>query len=56
MREIESGDNKTTMLLRYSSSRNELKQELFSIFKKNKWSVRLVRSESNRMSVKILKK
>jgi len=56
MREIESGDNKTTMLLRYSSGRNELKQELFSIFKKNKWSVRLVRSESNRMSVKILKK
>ena len=55
MREIESGDNKTTIIIRFKGSRNNLKQELFSTFKKNKWTVRLVRSESNRMSVKILK-
>ena len=55
LREIESGDNKSTILLRYKGSRNNLKQEIFSVFKMNKWAVRLLRSESSRMSIKILK-
>ena len=53
--EVESGDKKTTILIRYLTSRKELKNKLFKLFKINGWAIRLLRGESNRMFIKILK-
>ena len=52
--EIESGDQKTTILIRYKTSRSELKNKIFKLFKNFDWSTRLIRSENNRMFIKIL--
>lgn len=52
--EVESGDQKTTILIRYKTSRSELKNKIFKLFKNFDWSTRLIRSENNRMFVKIL--
>lgn len=53
--EIESGDNKTTMLVVHQMRRNDLKENFYSVFKQMQWSTRLVRSENNRMFIKVLK-
>jgi len=52
--EVESGDQKTTISIRYKTSRTELKNRIFKLFKNFDWSTRLIRSENNRMFVKIL--
>ncbi len=55
VKEIESGDKKTTLLLRYKDSTKNLKIDLLTLMKNQNWSVRLVRSENSRMFIKILR-
>ncbi|PID27001.1 MAG: hypothetical protein CR982_07430 [Candidatus Cloacimonadota bacterium] len=53
--EIESGSNKSTLLIIYKGKRTGFKSEVFKVFKEMNWSIRLVRSENSRMIVKVLK-
>ena len=52
--EIESGNNKSTILIIYKGKRTGFKSEVFKVFKEMQWSTRLVRSENSRMIVKVL--
>jgi len=52
--EIESGDQKSTLLIKFSGNRKELKEKIFKLFTEKGWITRLVRSENSRAFVKIL--
>lgn len=52
--EIESGDNKVTTLIKYQEDRKQLKKTILDLMKSLGWTTRLLRSENNRMMVKIL--
>lgn len=52
--EVESSDQKSTLLIKYNCNRNELKEKIFKLFTQKGWVTRLVRSENNRIFVKIL--
>jgi hypothetical protein len=53
--EIESSDQKTTLLIKFTGSRKDLKEKIFKLFTQKGWVTRLVRSENNRAFIKILK-
>jgi hypothetical protein len=52
--EIESGSNKSTILVIYKGKRSDFKREVFNLFTTLKWSVRVVRSENSKMIIKVL--
>ena len=52
--EIESGDNKVTALIKYQEDRKNLKKTILDLMKSLGWTTRLLRSENNRMMIKIL--
>lgn len=52
--EVESSDQKSTLLIKYNCKRSELKEKIFKLFTQKGWVARLVRSENNRIFIKVL--